>query len=233
MLIALCDDELIFCKKLKTQIYSYSNLHNIDSVVETFHSGTELLQANKQFDIIFLDYQMPGIDGLQTANLFKKKNKSCIIIFLTSYPEIVFDTFEYDTFRFLTKPLKTDKLYEALDSYRKKHDIHHPISVNFSGNIYKIHTKNIIYVEADGKNSILRLSNESLHCPKTLAKVFSLLPKEGFFKTHRSYIVNYSYIDKYDKHSIKFINGEYAKISRDVYCDFKKSFNIFLKDYCI
>lgn len=232
MLIAICDDEPLFCEQLKEHIYSYSNKYNLDTVVEIFNNGKQLLN-NAHFDIIFLDYQMPGINGLQTARELRKNNIQCTIIFLTSFPEIVYETFQFDTFRFLIKPLNTNKLYEALDSYRKKIDTYYPISVNSNGTALKISTKDIIYIEADGKNSIIRLLDQSIHCPKTLAKVYSLLPTNCFFKPHRSFVVNFLYIDSYNKNHIKFTNGEYAKISRDQLKYFKSAFKIFLNDHSL
>lgn len=232
MLIAICDDEPLFCEQLKEHIYSYSNKYNLDTVVEIFNNGKQLLN-NAHFDIIFLDYQMPGINGLQTARELRKKNIQCTIIFLTSFPEIVYETFQFDTFRFLIKPLNTNKLYEALDSYRKKIDTYYPISVNSNGTALKISTKDIMYIEADGKNSIIRLLDQSIHCPKTLAKVYSLLPTNCFFKPHRSFVVNFLYIDSYNKNHIKFTNGEYAKISRDQLKYFKSAFKIFLNDHSL
>ncbi|MBQ9314649.1 MAG: response regulator transcription factor [Clostridia bacterium] len=232
MLVAICDDEPLFCEQLKNAIYNYSNKYNLDTVIEIFYNGSQLLK-NDKFDIIFLDYQMPGLDGLQTAHALRKNNHQCTIIFLTSFPEIVYDTFQFETFRFLIKPLDTTKLHEALDSYRKRIETYYPISVTIDCETIKINTKDIIYVEANGKNSIIRLLNDSIHCPKTLAKVFSLLPTNCFYKPHRSFVVNFLYIDSYTKNSIRFINGEYAKISRDQYKQFKKALNIFLNDNAI
>lgn len=90
-----------------------------------------------------------------------------------------------------------------------------------------------MYIEADGKNSIIRLLDQSIHCPKTLAKVYSLLPTNCFFKPHRSFVVNFLYIDSYNKNHIKFTNGEYAKISRDQLKYFKSAFKIFLNDHSL
>lgn len=229
MLIAICDDEPLFCEQLKKEIYLYSSKYNLDTVVEIFYNGKSLLN-DLRFDIIFLDYQMPDLNGLQTAKELRKINQQCTIIFLTSFPEIVYDTFKYETFRFLIKPLNINNLYEALNSYRKKMDTYYPISINREGDVIKISTKDIIYVEADGKNSIIRLANDSIHCPKTLAKVYSLLPTNCFFKTHRSFVINFLYIDSYNKNSIKFTNGEYAKISRDQLKYFKSALKTFLND---
>ena len=100
--------------------------------------------TEKQFDLVFLDYQMPGINGLQAAKMIRMRNNLCTILFLTNYPEIVYDTFIYDTFRFLIKPLNHDKLNEALDSFRKKINFYYPITISYDGNTYKIDSREII-----------------------------------------------------------------------------------------
>lgn len=233
MLIAICDDELIFCEQLKKEIYNYSSSRNLNIVVEIFLKGNDLIKSNKNYDLIFLDYNMPEINGLETAQLLRQNNRSYKIVFLTSYTEIVYESFKYDTFRFLTKPVNKEKLYETLDSYRKKIDLYYPISINVDGDNRKINTKDILYIEADGRNCVIRLLNESFYCNKTLSKILSLLPSDSFFKTHRSYIVNFLYIDKYDKKSIYFTNGEIAKISRDTFSDFKSALNQFLNNNVI
>ena len=230
MLIAVCDDEKLFCDQTKDAIYSYSNEHNLNIVVEVFFDGEELLKSNEKFDMVFLDYQMPKTDGLETAKEIRNRNMLCTIVFITRYSEIVYDTFLYETFRFLLKPLKVENLYEALDSYRKKMGEHYPISVNVNGEHLSINTQEIVYVEADGKNSIIRLNDSIVYCSYTLSKVASLLPNHCFFRSHRSFYVNFDYIESYNKNTIKFRNGEYAKISRNLFTDFKKNLNIYFND---
>lgn len=233
LLIAICDDEPTLCNSLKNHLYDYFNHHNIDAVIETYLNGESLVCSNLKFDLVFLDYQMPGIDGLQTAKLLRKQNNFCTILFLTNYPEIVFDTFEYNTFRFLIKPINIEKLTEALDSFRQKLDFYYPITLSCDGETYKINTKDIIYIEADGKNSIIRLTDHSFYYHKTMGSVLSVLPKNCFYKTHRAFVVNFAYIDKYNKETIRFTNGEYAKISRNTFVSFKKALSSYLRDITI
>lgn len=233
MLIAICDDEAVLCESLKNELYDYFNSHNIDAVIETYPDGSSLVNSGISFDLVILDYKMPGMNGLQTAKLLRAKSSLCTIIFLTVYPEIVYDTFEYGTFRFLIKPLDKAKLYEALDAFRRKLSLYYPISLSVGGEVYKINTKEIIYIEADGKNSVIRLKDNSLHCTKTLSEVYSALPKSCFYKTHRSYVVNFAYIEKFNKQLIRFTNGEYARISKNRFADFQDAINTYLSNITI
>lgn len=233
MIIAICDDEAVVCEALKTELYNYFNARNIEAVIETFPDGSSLINSGLKFDLVILDYMLPGIDGLQTAKELREKNSLCAILFLTNYPEIVYDTFEYDTFRFLVKPLDSEKLCEALDSFRQKLDFYYPITLSSGGEVYKIDTREIIYIEAEGKSSVIRLRDKSFHCPKTLSQVFDMLPKNCFFRTHRSFVVNLSFIERYNRQSVRFGNGEFAKISRGKFPEFQKAVNVYLSDFII
>ncbi|WP_449077983.1 LytR/AlgR family response regulator transcription factor [Ruminococcus sp.] len=229
MLIAICDDEPLFCKILKDKLYSYSNKNNLNYCVDVFYDGQELLSEIREYDIVFLDYQMPNIDGLATAKEIRKRNMLSMIVFISSFPEVVYKTFQYDTFRFLIKPLKDEELYEALDSFRKKKGLHYPVLIYSGGEHIKIYTGDIVYIEADGRNCIIRTVKDSISCTKSIKYVFSLLPSNCFFFTHRSYVVNFNSILSFNKNSIKLINGEVAKISRDRYSEFLDSLNTYLE----
>lgn len=151
LIIGICDNEKFFCYQLKNEIYKYSNINQLETVVEVFHDGDDLLKCKEKFDIIFLDYKMPKTDGLTIAKKIREHNILSAIIFVSAYPEIVYQTFTYETFRFLKKPLEVDELYEALNSYRKSANQHHTICIGISNEHICINTKDIIYVEANGK----------------------------------------------------------------------------------
>lgn len=233
MQIALCDDNKAFRKEVKNKIYEYSNINSLELVVDEFTSGEELLAAIKNYDIVLLDYSMKGMNGLDAAKKLRCKNSACAIIFITAYPEFVFDSFEVNVFRFLTKPVKTDKLIKAIDDYRKILNKHYPILVNVNGEIRQINTREIVYLEASGKNCIIRLVDSSVKSNKTMAKVHSVLPSDCFYKVHRSFVVNFNFIKSYKNNVITFTNGEYAIISRNLLSAFKKNFNTYLKNNAI
>ena len=130
------------------------NLNNIESndniIVSTFSSGTKLLQAHKTtpFDIVLLDIEMPETDGMQIAKLLRDIDDHLYIIFTTSYPEYMQDSFEVQPFQFLTKPISYDTIHRLFMNIIKKMNRNSLtiIVVDDDNEEYFISLNNIYYV---------------------------------------------------------------------------------------
>lgn len=122
MKIAICDDQMAMHTELKKHLENYAQKRNLIMIYNDYTNGFDLISSQNEYDIIFMDYQMAEIDGLETARQIRKKNTDTTIIFLTSFPDIVFDTFEVNAYRFLVKPIDDARLEAALDSYLSDND---------------------------------------------------------------------------------------------------------------
>jgi|GEM_PF-6762555 len=119
MRIAICDDERSVVSNLHSFLCSYANNHRFEVVIDRFYSGEALIKSSGAYDIIFLDYKMGNLNGLETAKILRERNLTCKIVFLTSYPQFIYESFKVDTFRFLEKPVNPDELTETLEGYFK------------------------------------------------------------------------------------------------------------------
>ncbi len=116
MKIAICDDEQIFRDTLYKKLVKYNKTFEI----KEFRTGRELIDSRIKFDIIFLDIEMPELNGMDTAKKLRKLSVGSIIIFLTSHIECIQDAFKVKAFRFLSKPVQEDALNEALEEAEKE-----------------------------------------------------------------------------------------------------------------
>lgn len=228
MKIAICDDDLFLCEFLQNTLKQYMSVQRLLADIVCFHRAEELLSSSDIFDLIFLDYQLDVINGLEAALKLRLQNFIGSIIFITSYPEFVFDSFQVNPFRFLRKPLTANAVSAVMDAYLEQFKQNYPLILAVGGTCQRINSRDILYVEADGKYSIVNKKGEQLHCSKTLRQIYELLPTHTFFRVHRSYIVNFNYISTIDKKAIRLENGNLIYISRSQYKNVVQSYHNFI-----
>ena len=231
MLIAICDDESIFRNELKTILIKYKLDRLLHMDILEFSNGQELLSENKSFDIVFLDYQMPGIDGMEVARCLRSQNSLCSIVFVTNFPQFVLESFEVQPYRFFVKPLIEEQLFSLMNVYIKQQKLLSPIIV-FNGNEQKtINSKDVLYLEGNGKYCIIRTATATYNSSKTLSQIHQLLPQHCFYRSHKSYVVNLYCIDSFSDNHITTINKEKILIARSKLAEFKRIYTNFIKNY--
>ena len=103
--IAVCDDSDFMRSETKKRILNYSVKKDFDYSLDEYNAGEKLVGSGEKYDLIFMDYEFEnkGANGIDIAKKIREYDKNSTIVFASSYPSIVFDTFEVGTFRFLTK----------------------------------------------------------------------------------------------------------------------------------
>ena len=231
MRIAICDDKIILHDELKKHLEKYAINRNIIMNYDDYSNGSDLIASSIEYDIIFMDYQMDGIDGLETARRLRKKKVNSTIIFLTSFPSIVFDTFEVNAYRFLVKPIDYEKLSSALDDFLKSQEDSNFIFIKSDDDNRKVNIDDIIYIEADNKYCYIRTTDDNITYKKTLSDIEKQVPGDKFFRSHRTYLVGFRHIVSHTSTDILFDNKERALISKLKLTPFKKAFTNYIKRY--
>lgn len=231
MNIELCDDEKFWSDELRKLLDEYYSARRTDCYVTVFSSGTELLQARNKFDIIFMDYQMDKLNGIETARKIRKDNDGCTIIFVSSYPDIAIDTFEVGTYRFLVKPIDKDKLFKSLDDFRKQTENDNYVVLKSKDGEKIIRASEIIFCEAADKHSFLHTSDEIFESAKNIKEIEKQLSQDIFFRCHKAYIVSFRHVKTFDNRRITMDNGEQAFISRKYLSTFKTAFQEYVLKY--
>ena len=116
MRIAICDDEKRLRKDLRALVEVRLDLCGADYTIEEFEDGAELLKSEtvKELDLLFLDIEMPKTDGMETARRLRQAGCKMLIIFVTAYPDFVFQGYEVQAFHYILKPYQEKKLREVL-----------------------------------------------------------------------------------------------------------------------
>ena len=233
--IALCDDEIDESLQLQKYIFDYSAKHDYDVSFEIFISGDELLKSNCDFDLFFVDYQMPGINGIElTRKLKEEKHTAAEVIFLTAYSTFISNEgYEVGVFRMLSKPVNLQKLYEALDSIFEPISSAKPIKLKREGYTHIVYQRDIAYIEASEKQSVLCVKNELKTFNKLLKEIEAELSPDLFFRVGKSFIVNFKYIESYNSKYVIMKNGCKIPIGKEYAKDFQAAFDRFIFKYII
>lgn len=194
--VAICDDEPIIQNIIKNSCEKYLIQIDIPYSIKLFNSGDIFLNNNEEIDILFLDVDMPGINGFEVAKEINKRYKNIFIIFITSHSEMIQEAFKVRAFRYLFKPLNDEEFFEAIkEAVDELFNSSEIILEQRDGSVL-IDKRNIIYIESLGDGTVLYTDSEKYVNNFPLKKWIEILDDISFYQCHRSYIVNFSYVKK-------------------------------------
>ena len=194
MNIAVVDDEKVILEQISGLVRKQMQ----DCCLDSYATGEEVLEAEKRLDIVFLDIQMGGMDGIETARRLRERQDDIVLIFVTGNREYVFDALDLYAFHYLLKPVDENKFREVLERAARE--------VAKKVEIHTARSKDIIEIYA------------------TMEELEGQLG-EDFYRCHRAYIVNMAHITEYDNDSITMTNGDKVYLTKKKYGDFVKAYD--------
>lgn len=229
--IAVCDDEMFDCCKMTKDIKDILEEMEITYTIQQFYNGKELLQAVENFDIIFLDILMHGMDGMQTAQLLREKAFQNKLVFVSSSREYVFDAYDVEAFYYLVKPVDRNKLKNILHRCAMKlaQDPEEFIIINKERHNKKLFLKDIFYFEIRGRVVFVHSVGGIFDYYDQISTLEHNLRDKGFFRCHKSFLVNQGHVDTYNREELTLDNGEKIIIAKRRYEGFCKSILEFMK----
>lgn len=216
MKIGVCDDERLLQEIMCRELEAY--YRSLDLEIRTFSRGQELLEDLEReplaYACIFLDIEMPGMSGLETAEAIRTMGCQTPVILLTSHREYAPDGYEVGAFRFLSKPVDRKKLYEALGALEKAKREEGRLLVSQDGREFLLSLEQILYFKSE--NVYLDIETEKGHflIRKKLKEQLEELPGLSFCQVHRSYIVNLAKVHGYDGKQIILTDGSLIPVGR-------------------
>lgn len=226
MRIALCDDDALVTEQLSQLIARYAFDRNVEMTCERFEDGHVLLDRDK-FDLYILDYKMDRMDGIELAKELKRKYCNAVTVcFLTGYEtaaaQIINGGVHADGF--LKKPIDPKQLGDKLDQFYRL-SFFNRFELRQGKRYRTIYAQDVLYAEANDKQTRLHGFNGSEDYNYLLRDVESILPAGLFFRIHRSYLINLQYVDSYDAKSVTLKNGETLPLKAK---DFQQAYRRFM-----
>ena len=227
MRIAICDDE----KNIRELIEGKVVKQYPEAEIVSFSCGEELLLSDMHIDILFLDIQMSGRNGMDTARELRKKDTDVILIFVTAVEEFVFQAFDVGAFHYIVKPIEDAKfigvLHKAVDELSSKcKDANEAeeryLMINSGGVHTKVVFDDIVYAEVFNRKIVIHKLNDTIEYYGKMSDLESLAG-DSFFRPHRAYLINFKYVEKYDASTIYLEKGS-VLMAKQNYPEFVKRY---------
>lgn len=207
----IIDDEPLARAELEAMIIETSSL-KVSAKFSNALAALEYLE-NHEIDLLFLDIEMPGLNGLQLA---AKLPKRCLVIFTTAYPQYAVKSYELDAIDYLVKPIDSSRLEQAIRKAElymnllseetvkstvewKTDDF---IFIQSERRTYKVDFNDVIYIEALKDYVVIYTTTQKLITAMNLKTMYQKLPIEKFIRVSKSFIVNLNQVTSFDNHSV-------------------------------
>jgi len=214
----LVDVEPIACEGIKKLVDQISQLELVESFNSAESAGA--FMENEQVDLVFLDINMPGINGIEFARTIPK---TTLIIFTTAYSEYALDSYELDAIDYLVKPIDQARFRKAVEKAITYHSLlmneekktvedvaEEYIFVKSDRRFFKVNLDEILFIEGLKDYVIIQLDNQRIITRMTIKNIHELLPQNKFLRINRSYIVNKDKIESFDNNDVFIKKHEIA-----------------------
>lgn len=222
MRIIICDDSPSIREKLSQYIREYFNIiKSTDYEIAEYASGDALLEDAGPFDIVFLDIEMPGIDGIVTGSRIKEVCPKSIIIVVTSFSEYLDSAMKISVFRYLSKPIDKHRLFrnlsDAVDAYINSHTY---IAFETTDGCIRLDTDSIVMVESLVRRVKIITQDTVYETAEKLSEIEHKLTLPCFYRCHRSFIINMKHVSAINKDTVYLLGRRYqAYLSRRKYSE--------------
>ena len=229
MRIAICDDQ-VECQE-QTLSAIKKCLQGTDARVDLFSGGNAFLRAFKEkpYDLVFLDIEMPEMDGITLSKKLRALNKDVPIVFLTSHIEFALEGYEVNALRYLTKPVDLEKLQKVLAVVIDRMRQQRILWIKTELGEQKLPINNIIFMEAQNQNILIYTTKQAYCVRYNLSDYEKELAGDGFFRIHRGYLVALSFVKSVGKGEITLVNSTVLPVSRSKEKELKEALFQFVR----
>lgn len=234
MNIVVCDDEALFVDRLEREIKLYIAKKDLTCQIRKFRRSRDLLAADlSDCHVLFLDIDMPEINGIDTARELRQNYPDLILIFVTGWIEYAPAGYRVNAFRYLLKKQLPEELWSCLDEVREKlAENAETILVHTRDCNLEVAVRSILYFEGTPRRSVLlylKQPSAPIECSGKLADYEADLAEKGFLRLQKSYLANMDNIVKIRNYQAVLQNGVALKVSERQYAQVCQKFLMWRK----
>lgn len=218
MTVYICDDNWEQMNTLRQTLEGISDR----IVIEAFVSSSDLLlrleelqiQGESMPELLFLDIEMPGEDGIQIGKKIRELVPELCLVFVTAYADYAVQGYEARAFRYLLKPVTEADLQKLFSEMKAEANKMKKIMVKTRQGERPVLLREIIYISAEDKYSVVYTRDGHYISDTTLTDYEMRLEEWGFFRIHRKYLLNLYFQKGMERGKILLTNGEQLPISK-------------------
>lgn len=228
--IAICDDDDKVINQMKKYVEEYQG---DKCTINTYSCGEELLSGKKKFHAIFLDIDMTGIDGIETAKRIRNYDKDVKIIYITNFTDYENLAFQVHAFGYLNKPVKKQQIYTQLNEvveYLKDKEQEKLLKFVTLEGVILLAAKDIYYFEYVNRRVKIKTLDNSYNLKESITAMAKYMEKYGFLMPHKSFTVNLFYVKSIKGYDIFMMDGSIIPLSQKKSAEFREKFNIYLEN---
>ena len=217
--IAICDDSPADTAYVSGLVDQWAAMRELTVQTDRFESAEVLLfhyEENRAYDILLLDIEMPGMDGVSMARTIRRDNEAVQIVFITGYSDYIAEGYDVAALHYLLKPVSKDKLFLVLDrALEKCRQNEKCLLLELPGEIVRLPMYQIRYLDVR-QNYVTVHAKQDYTFKRPLAE-FERELSTDFCRAGRSMILNLKHIRRVTRSEVYLDNGQVLPLPRGAY----------------
>lgn len=218
--VAICDDDIQMRRFLRSSIEG----SGIDCVIAEFSNGAELLRNYQGYEILFLDIDMPVVNGIEAAKRIRRKDRKVKIIYVTGYQDYMQRSFDVHPFSFLVKPIRKGMIIKQLQEallYSREEGKANTVRLETTEGMEEIAVPDIYYLEYQRRKLRLVMKQGECMIRGKISEFSEKLIPYGFATPHKSFVVNLYHVKSIRGYDIFMMNGDQIPLSQKRSTEFR------------
>ncbi|MBE5897644.1 MAG: response regulator transcription factor [Lachnospiraceae bacterium] len=231
--LSFCDDDCSKIESYEQEILSYFSMRKIDVEIVYYQSGDEILKENENgdmpsIDLLFLDVEMPGMDGIEVKNILSQSPNVKRIIFLSNYQKYMKEAFGLKVVKFMEKPVTCEEICKEIEKIVNELEDNKLISYSNGKNNDCFYLHDLRYIDVEREYTQLHFTDDSIVMTHhNLPYWLSLLKDYPIMQIHRGYLVNLYHVKRIEGKNICLDNGLKISIGRRFFDETRRRVNEF------